>query len=167
MRYGLERLAQDAAACGIDGCLLIDACVEEAHDYVGAMHQPRARHRLPGRAHQHGAAAETGGAILHRLRLPGFAHRRDRRARFALGAVAPLVRAMRAVTDLPLAVGFGISKPEHVAELGGQVEAVVVGSAIRAPDRDGMPTTRRSKFSSNRSTRELKHGFGAARMTAG
>jgi tryptophan synthase alpha chain len=37
---------------------------------------------------------------------------------------------MRAVTDLPLAVGFGVSRPEHVAELGRQVEAVAVGSAI-------------------------------------
>jgi tryptophan synthase alpha chain len=44
--------------------------------------------------------------------------------------VAPLIQSMRAVTDLPLAVGFGISKPEHVVELGRQVEAVVVGSAI-------------------------------------
>jgi tryptophan synthase alpha chain len=44
--------------------------------------------------------------------------------------VGPLVQAMRAVTDLPLAVGFGVSKPEHVAELGRQVEAVAVGSAI-------------------------------------
>src|SRR5438094_6870103 len=45
-------------------------------------------------------------------------------------AIAPLVGRVRAVTDLPLAVGFGISKPEHVAELGRQVEAVAVGSAI-------------------------------------
>src|ERR1043165_1508647 len=37
MRYGLEKLAADAARCGIDGCLLIDASVEEAHEYVGAM----------------------------------------------------------------------------------------------------------------------------------
>ncbi|HSV00927.1 MAG TPA: tryptophan synthase subunit alpha, partial [Roseiarcus sp.] len=39
MRYGLERLAHDAAAAGIDGCLLTDASVEEAHEYVGAMHR--------------------------------------------------------------------------------------------------------------------------------
>ena len=45
-------------------------------------------------------------------------------------AAAPLIRAMRAVTDLPLAIGFGISRREHVTELSGQVDAVVVGSAI-------------------------------------
>src|SRR6202162_5584578 len=39
LRYGLDRLAQDAAARGIDGCLLTDASVEEAHDYIGAMHR--------------------------------------------------------------------------------------------------------------------------------
>src|SRR6187200_3246229 len=39
MRYGLEKLGADAAAAGIDGCLLIDASVEEAHEYVGAMHR--------------------------------------------------------------------------------------------------------------------------------
>src|SRR5258706_12167923 len=42
MRYGVERLAEDAAAAGIDGCLLTDASVEEAEAYVAAMH----RHHL-------------------------------------------------------------------------------------------------------------------------
>src|SRR5439155_12148124 len=37
MRYGLDRLAGDAVAAGIDGCLLTDASVEEAQDYVEAM----------------------------------------------------------------------------------------------------------------------------------
>ena len=37
LKYGLETLANDAAACGIDGCLLIDASVEEAGEYVRVM----------------------------------------------------------------------------------------------------------------------------------
>src|SRR5215471_798234 len=37
LRYGLDRLASDAAAAGIDGCLLIDASVDEAESYVDAM----------------------------------------------------------------------------------------------------------------------------------
>ncbi|MCU1258687.1 MAG: tryptophan synthase, alpha chain, partial [Bryobacterales bacterium] len=37
LRYGLENLARDAAACGIDGCLLIDASVEEAEEYTRVM----------------------------------------------------------------------------------------------------------------------------------
>ena len=73
-------------------------------------------------------------------------------------AVGPLVAAVRAVTDLPLAVGFGISRPEHVAELGRQVEAVVVGSAIvdlieRNRDNPSLEIQLESF------ARELKHGF--------
>lgn len=130
VRYGVEELARDAAACGIDGCLLTDASVEEAGDYVAAMR----RHNLDTVF----LAAPT--STERRLRLvaqysTGFVYLVSRTgvtgARESLSeAVAPLVAAVRAVTDLPLAVGFGISRPEHVAELGRQVEAVVVGSAI-------------------------------------
>jgi tryptophan synthase alpha chain len=74
-------------------------------------------------------------------------------------AVAPLVQAVRAVTNLPLAVGFGISRPEHVAELGKQVEAVVVGSAIvrligQNHDNASLEIQLESFI------RELKRGFG-------
>src|SRR5579871_4653092 len=74
--------------------------------------------------------------------------------------VAPLVRDVRAVTKLPLAVGFGISRPEHVAELSSQVESVVVGSAIvRCIERNiGSPALEQQLESL---TRELKSGFGA------
>src|SRR5450432_1930609 len=130
MRYGLERLAKDAAACGIDGCLLTDASVEEAHEYIGAMHghgldtvflaaPTSTERRLKLMAHY-----STG--FIYLVSRTGVTGERDSIS----DAVAPLVKAMRAITDLPLAVGFGVSKPEQVAELGRQVEAVVVGSAF-------------------------------------
>ena len=159
MRYGLDRLARDAAACGIDGCLLIDASVEEAQEYAEAMH----RHALDTVF----LAAPT--STQRRLELvarysTGFVYLVSRMGvtgeRESLsGAVAPLIQAMRAVTDLPLAVGFGISRPEHVAELGRQVEAVVVGSAlVRVIEKNAdNPHLEREL---DAFTRELKTGFG-------
>ncbi len=130
VRYGIEALARDAKAAGIDGCLLTDASVEEAKDYVEVMR----RHELDTVF----LAAPT--STERRLKLvaaysTGFVYLVSRTgvtgARESLsGQTGPLVQAMRAVTALPLAVGFGISRPEHVAEAGSQVEAVVVGSAI-------------------------------------
>ena len=160
IRYGLERLARDAAAAGIDGCLLTDASVEEASDYVAAMH----RHGLDTVF----LAAPT--STERRLKLiaqysTGFVYLVSRTgvtgARDSLSdAVGPLIRAVRAVTDLPLAVGFGISKPEHVAELGRQAEAVVVGSAlVQLIERNLDNTSLEIQLESF--VRELKRGFGA------
>ena len=161
MRYGLERLAADAAAAGIDGCLLIDASVEEAHEYIGAMH----RHGLDT------VFLATPTSTERRLRLvaeysKGFVYLVSRTGvtgeRDSLSSqVGPLVQAMRKVTDLPLAVGFGVSKPEHVAELGRQVEAVVVGSAIvRLIGEHGASPLLEAKLESF--IRELKGGFQGA-----
>lgn len=158
VRYGLDALARDAAACGIDGCLLTDASVEEAGEYVEAMR----RHNLDTVF----LAAPT--STERRLRLVaqysrGFVYLVSRTGvtgqRESLSdAVAPLVRSMRAVTHLPLAVGFGISRPEHVAELGNQVEAVVVGSAIVSViERHAENSSLEGQLESF--VRELKHGF--------
>ena len=160
MRYGLERLARDAAACGIDGCLLTDASVEEAHEYVGAMH----RHGLDtvflaaptstGRRLKLVAQYSTGFVYL--VSRTGVTGERETLS----ASVAPLVRSMRAITDLPLAVGFGVSTPEHVGELGRQVDAVVVGSAfVRLIERNLDNASLEIQLESF--ARELKHGFGA------
>ena len=158
LRYGIEQLAKDAAACGIDGCLLTDASVEEAADYVRVM-------RAAGldtvflaaptsSARRLELVAQYSSGFVYLVSRTGVTGERESVSE----AVTPLVKRMRAVTKLPLAVGFGISRPEHVAELGRQVEAVVVGSAImhlieRNFDNPSLEIQLESF------ARELKHGF--------
>ena len=159
LRYGLERLAEDAVRAGIDGCLLIDASVEEAHEYIGAMH----RHGLDtvflatptSTTRRLKLVAEYSTGFVYLVSRTGVTGERDSLS----DQVAPLVRAVREVTGLPLAVGFGISKPEQVAELGRQVEAVVVGSAIvRLIEKNADNASLELQLESY--VRELKHGFG-------
>jgi tryptophan synthase alpha chain len=72
--------------------------------------------------------------------------------------VAPLVNAARRVTDLPLAVGFGISRPEHVAAVGHLADAVVVGSAfVHLIEQNAANAALEIQLESL--ARELKHGF--------
>jgi tryptophan synthase alpha chain len=163
LRYGLKALARDAATAGIDGCLLTDASVEEAGDYVGVMRAAgldtvflAAPTSSPRRLR---LVAEYSSGFVYLVSRTGVTGERESLS----GSVGPLVEAMRAITPLPLAVGFGISRPEHVAELGRQVEAVVVGSAIvhlieRNLDNPSL------EIQLEAFARELKHGFA---MTAG
>jgi len=130
LRYGLERLAADAAAIGIDGCLMTDLSVEEAGAWVPLIRQ----HNLDTVF----LAAPT--STPERLRLvasysTGFVYLVSRTGvtgeqASVSEAVGPLVRALRSITDLPLAVGFGISRPEHASSVGAIADGVVVGSAF-------------------------------------
>jgi tryptophan synthase alpha chain len=160
IRYGLDRLARDAAAAGIDGCLLTDASVEEAGEYVAAMHRqgldtvflaaPTSTERRLK------LVAEYSTGFIYLVSRTGVTGERESLSE----AIGPLVRAMRAVTDLPLTVGFGISRPEHVAEVGRLVEGVAVGSAfVRLIERNIDNPSLEIQLESF--VRELKHGFGA------
>jgi len=71
-------------------------------------------------------AAELGSGFLYGISRLGVTGARDR---VASGAAA-LAARVRAHTTLPLALGFGVSRPEHVAEIGGYADAAVVGSAL-------------------------------------
>jgi tryptophan synthase alpha chain len=137
LRYGFERLARDAKAAGIDGCLLTDVSVEEAEDYVRVMREAgldtvflaaptSTDERLK-------LIARYSSGFVYLVSRTGITGEQSDISASAL----PLIERMRAHTTLPLAMGFGISKPEHVAALAGAVEAVVVGSAIvRQIERD-------------------------------
>jgi len=160
LRYGLERLAADAARAGIDGCLLTDLSVEEAGEYVAAMR----RHHLdtvflaaptstPRRLR---LVAEYSTGFVYLVSRTGVTGERDALS----SAVGPLVSAMRSLTGKPLAVGFGVSRPEQVAEVGKLADAVVVGSAlVRVIERLGSSPDLETELETF--TRALKAGLGA------
>jgi tryptophan synthase, alpha subunit len=162
MRYGFEKLAHDAKAAGIDGCLLIDASVEEAGAYVQVMRSAGldtvflASPTSSARRLQLVAEYSTGFVYL--VSRAGVTGERDSIS----STVAPLIRSMRAITGLPLAVGFGVSTPEHVAQIGSQAEAVVVGSAImRVIEQNAGNASLEIQLESF--VRELKRGFNMVR----
>ena len=162
MRYGIQQLAADAKSAGIDGCLLTDASVEEAASYVDVMRSAgldtvflAAPTSSPRRLR---LVAEYSTGFVYLVSRTGVTGEQDSLST----SVAPLVQSMREVTKLPLAVGFGVSTPEHVAEIGKQAEAVVVGSAImRLIEQHAASEALEIKLESF--ARELKHGFQVAR----
>ena len=130
LHYGLEALARDAAARGIDGCLLTDLSVEEAEPYVGAMRNAGldtvflAAPTSTQRRLELVAKYSTGFVYL--VSRTGVTGERST----VSDAVTPLVNAMRKVTALPLAVGFGISSADQVRTVGTLADGVIVGTAI-------------------------------------
>jgi len=130
LRYGFARLAADAKAAGIDGCLLIDVSVEEAGEYVKVMRDAgldtvfiaaptSTDHRLK-------LVAEYSSGFIYLVSRTGITGEQQSLSDTAL----PLIERMRALTDLPLAMGFGISNADQVASIASHADAVVVGSAI-------------------------------------
>lgn len=132
LRMGLEAFVARAADVGVDGVLLLDLPVEEATEFREALDSRQldtifllsptttdARIRRAG---------ELGRGFLYGISRLGVTGARDR---VATGA-EEMVRRIRRHTDLPVALGFGISRPEHVAEVGGYADAAVVGSALVA-----------------------------------
>ncbi len=161
MRYGVERLAREARDAGIDGCLLTDASVEEAESYVkvmrgagldtvflGAPTSTERRLKL---------VAQYSTGFVYLVSRTGVTGEHDTLS----NSVEPLVQAMRKVTSLPLAVGFGISKPEHVADAGRLADGVAVGSAIVSLiERNAQNTSLEIQLESF--IRELKRGLDAS-----
>ena len=130
LKYGFEKLAADASAAGIDGVLMTDLCVEEAAE-------PVARLRAHGLDTVFLAAPTSTDRRLMLVaeHSSGFVYLVSRAGvtgeQTSLSAsAAPLAARMRQITNLPLAIGFGISTPQHVAEVAQIADGIVVGSAI-------------------------------------
>lgn len=130
LRLGVERFAAEAKKAGVDGVLATDLTIEEADDYIRLMRE----HDL---ATVFLAAPTSPDARLKRIAASstGFIYAVSRTGvtgaqKNLTGDARDLVQRLRKFTRLPIAVGFGISTPEQVAEVAQFADAAVVGSAI-------------------------------------
>ncbi|MGA7110251.1 MAG: tryptophan synthase subunit alpha [Terracidiphilus sp.] len=130
LRYGLRKFADEAAAAGADGVLLTDMIVEEADAYLIEMDRV-------GLAPVFLAAPTSTDARLEAIAThsKGFVYAISRtgitgQQQSVAADAAALVGRIRRWTSLPVAVGFGISNAEHVAQVAEFADAAVVGSAI-------------------------------------
>lgn len=131
-QFGIERLAVEAKRAGINGVLVTDLIPEEATDFAATF-------RTHGLDMIFLVAPTSSDARLQLVagRASGFIYAVSRAGvtgeRDSVSAEAErLVNRMRQFSDLPIAVGFGISNAKQVAEVWRYADAVVVGSAIVA-----------------------------------
>jgi len=130
LQMGLEKFAAAAAQAGADGVLATDLTPEESEDYRRILHGQNldtiflaAPTSSDERLAKISAATSGFLYIISRTGVTG--------AKDSLPDELPtLLRRARQFTNLPIAVGFGISLPGHVSVLGGLADAAVVGSAL-------------------------------------
>ncbi|MDB6171086.1 MAG: Tryptophan synthase alpha chain [Chthoniobacteraceae bacterium] len=129
-RYGFELFHRDAEAAGVDGMLILDLPPDEDAQNVELLQKTglkRIRLIAPTTLNKRIAqlTADASGFIYY-VSQEGVT---GERASVAT-SLAERVAAIRQTTSLPIAVGFGISTPDHVREVALHADAVVVGSAI-------------------------------------
>jgi tryptophan synthase alpha chain len=141
LRHGLERLAEEARELGVDGVLVTDLPPEEAPEwltaasrseldtvYLAAPTSPDERLRR---------VAEASRGFVYAVSRTGVTGEREAIS----GEAAPLVSRIKALTEVPVALGFGISTPDQVVAAAEVADGVVVGSALvrfleQSPDGD-------------------------------
>jgi len=130
LQFGIDRFCASVAAAGADGALVTDLPIEEAGDYLRAI---RGRRLAPvflaaptSTNERLRAIARHSRGFIYAISRTGITGARQELANDA----QQLVTRLRGFTQLPIAVGFGISTADQFAEVGTFADAAVVGSAI-------------------------------------
>ncbi len=130
VRFGMARFVDAVKATGADGVLLIDMIVEEAGEYIAEMDRVGlapvflAAPTSPDKRLE--AIAKHSKGFIYAISRIGITGQQQNMASDATALVARI----RRWTTLPIAVGFGISNAQHVAQVAEFADAAVIGSAI-------------------------------------
>jgi tryptophan synthase alpha chain len=130
LQFGIEKLAREAKRARVDGILVTDLVPEEASEFAAVLRASdldmiflvaptSTDERLQ-------MVADRASGFIYAVSRAGITGAREEMSAEA----EKLVRRVRKFSDLPVAVGFGISKPEHIADVWRYADAAVVGSAI-------------------------------------
>lgn len=130
LAYGLSEFARDAAAAGVDGVIVVDLppeesgefrsiCSESALDLIPLVAPTSTDERLA-------LACNGASGFVYCVSVRGVTNVRDELP----PDLAEFLGRVRRQTDLPLAVGFGVSRREHVEAVGRLADAAIIGSAI-------------------------------------
>jgi tryptophan synthase alpha chain len=130
LSFGRDRLAKEAKEAGVDAILVTDLIPEEAETWTETL----VRFDLdpiflvaPTTSDQRlKQIAQEARGFIYAVSRAGVTGARDEMT----GDAEALVKRVRSVSDLPVAVGFGISTPEQVRQVWGFADAAVIGSAI-------------------------------------
>ena len=130
LNHGLEKLAKDAAAAGFDGVLASDLTLEESENFDRTMRRAGlntiylvAPTSSPERMK---AIAEASNGFLYAVSRTGVTGERAELA----ADLKDFLRTLRSFTKSPIAVGFGISRPEHLQAVWQEADGAIVGSSI-------------------------------------
>lgn len=130
LAYGIERFATDARAAGLDGTIVVDLPPEEAEELTPALsahglHLIRLATPTTDAARLPAVLSGASG-FLYYVAVAGVTGANSATPENVAAAVARL----KAATDLPIAVGFGVRTPDQARAIATHADAVVVGSAI-------------------------------------
>ena len=160
LRMGVDRFIDRAADAGVSGVLLLDLPIEESAGMQAAL-DSRGLDQIflvsPTTTDARLAtAARLGRGFLYAISRLGVTGTRDAVAESA----EPLVTRIRQASALPVALGFGISRPEHVASVSAFADAAVVGSAIVQVITEAVAAGRPPADDVEKFVAWLKHGVG-------
>ena len=130
LKYGIERYVADCAGAGVDGFIVPDlpseesdamrqACIKYGRDLIFMVAPTSTDSRLAD-------AAAKGSGFLYCVSVTGVTGARENMS----ATLGEYIARIRSHTELPLAIGFGISKPEHVAQVGEIADGAIVGAAL-------------------------------------
>ena len=135
--YGYDALCKEAAGVGADGMLVVDMPFEESAEMQAAM-DSHGLLQIPliaptTSSERAGLILEHATGFVYYIMVTGVTGARDTVAQ----DVGAQVASLRQCTDIPIAVGFGISNGEQAKQVVGSADAIIVGSALVKASQEG------------------------------